>query len=90
MRGGGTWKLLIIALMTVKNWRWLIPLAIFCNSCAAQGQKAEKSDGRVTVRFSDVRQAAGITFLQDATQTQEKYYLETMGTGVAWLDYDQD
>src|SRR5207244_10339090 len=27
---------------------------------------------------------------QDATQTEEKYYLETMGTGVGWIDYDQD
>ncbi|PYV62543.1 MAG: CRTAC1 family protein, partial [Acidobacteria bacterium] len=40
--------------------------------------------------YTDVRQAAGITFQQDSTQTEEKYYLETMGTGVAWLDYDQD
>jgi hypothetical protein len=44
----------------------------------------------ISVRFTDIRKAAGITFLQDSTQTEEKYYLETMGTGVAWLDYDQD
>src|SRR5207248_11519113 len=42
------------------------------------------------VRYTDVRKQAGITFQQDSTQTDEKYYLETMGTGVAWLDYDQD
>ena len=40
--------------------------------------------------FTDIRSSAGITFVQDSTQTEEKYYLETMGTGVAWLDYDQD
>jgi enediyne biosynthesis protein E4 len=40
--------------------------------------------------FTDIRSSAGITFMQDSTQTDEKYYLETMGTGVAWLDYDQD
>jgi hypothetical protein len=40
--------------------------------------------------FTDIRKAAGITFMQDSTQTEEKYYLETMGTGVAWIDYDQD
>jgi hypothetical protein len=34
--------------------------------------------------------AAGLKFKQDGTSTDEKYYLETMGTGVAWLDYDQD
>ena len=42
------------------------------------------------VRFTDIRPAAGIDFVQDSTQTEEKYYLETMGTGVAWIDYDQD
>src|SRR5450755_4217966 len=52
---------------------------------------APKTPGdRIPVRYTDVRQAAGITFLQDATATDEKYYLETMGTGVAWIDYDQD
>ena len=44
----------------------------------------------ITVRYTDVREAADITFLQDSTQTDEKYYLETMGTGVGWIDYDQD
>lgn len=42
------------------------------------------------VRFTDIHKAAGIDFVQDSTQTEEKYYLETMGTGVAWIDYDQD
>ena len=42
------------------------------------------------VQFTDVRKAAGITFQQDATSTDEKMYIETMGTGAAWIDYDQD
>src|SRR5467141_2680300 len=57
---------------------------------AVASQTPKTQDSRVTVRFTDVRQAAGITFLQDSTQTDEKYYLETMGTGVGWIDYDQD
>jgi len=55
---------------------------------ARQTPKAQ--DSRISVRYTDVRREAGITFLEDSTQTEEKYYLETMGTGVAWLDYDQD
>jgi len=51
---------------------------------------AATNDSPVTVRFTDIRPSTGITFQQDATATNEKYYLETMGTGVAWLDYDQD
>jgi enediyne biosynthesis protein E4 len=44
----------------------------------------------VAVRYTDIHKPAGISFLQDSTQTDEKYYLETMGTGVGWIDYDQD
>ena len=53
-------------------------------------QTLKKDEAAIRVRYTDVRQAAGISFIQDSTQTDEKYYLETMGTGVAWLDYDQD
>src|SRR6266699_2854970 len=57
---------------------------------AQAGQVPRAQDSRITVRYADIRQSAGITFRQDSTQTDEKYYLETMGTGVGWIDYDQD
>jgi hypothetical protein len=57
---------------------------------AVKPRKPEASAPASTVRFTDIRPSTGITFVQDSTQTEEKYYLETMGTGVAWLDYDQD
>ncbi len=44
----------------------------------------------IPVRFTDIRPSTGITWQQDATATEEKYYLETMGTGLGWIDYDQD
>ena len=66
----------------------LVGTAVTMMAFAEQPPKTQ--DDRVPVRYTDIRQAAGITFLQDATATDEKYYLETMGTGVAWLDYDQD
>ncbi len=44
----------------------------------------------IAVHFTDVRQAAGITFRHDATMSANKEYLETMGNGVGWIDYDQD
>src|SRR5436853_5526163 len=62
--------------------------AMHLKSVGAQAHKTQ--DALITVRYTDVRQAAGITFRQDSTQTEEKYYLETMGTGVGWIDYDQD
>jgi hypothetical protein len=57
-------------------------------ACAQQAANAQGAS--IPVRFTDMRKAAGINFVQDSTDSPEKYYLETMGTGVAWLDYDQD
>src|ERR1700733_13851032 len=57
---------------------------------AVAGQATKQQDTPIPVHFTDIREKAGITFMQDATATGEKYYLETMGTGVGWIDYDQD
>ncbi len=62
--------------------------AILLTSLA--GQTPRSPEATIPVRFTDIREKAGITFQQDATATDEKYYLETMGTGVGWIDYDQD
>jgi len=73
--------------------------ALLCLCCAflsyrlvghAQHAATSASTSTIPVRYVDIRKEAGINFQQDSTQTEEKYYLETMGTGVAWLDYDQD
>ena len=67
--------------------------AVLCANVALIAQSAQttkQKDAPIPVHFTDIRKSAGITFLQDSTQTEEKYYLETMGTGVAWIDYDQD
>ena len=42
------------------------------------------------VQFSDVTQASGIAFEHRNSATPVKYLLETMGGGVALLDYDND
>jgi hypothetical protein len=52
--------------------------------------KPEPISPAIPVKYVDVLKQSGITFVQDSTQTDEKYYLETMGTGVGWIDYDQD
>ena len=56
----------------------------------AETGSAVSSPIGIPVTFTDIAKAVGLTFKQDSTATDEKYYLETMGTGVAWLDYDQD
>ena len=42
------------------------------------------------VQFADVTQAFGIDFKHENSATSNKYLIETMGGGVALLDYDND
>src|SRR5688572_18253122 len=42
------------------------------------------------LQFTDVTQAVGIDFKHESSATSNKYLLETMGGGVALLDYDND
>lgn len=57
---------------------------------AAAQHPAKPAEAPVPVHFTDIRKSAGISFVQDSTGSDQKYYLETMGTGVGWIDYDQD
>jgi hypothetical protein len=43
-----------------------------------------------SVEFTDVTRAVGLDFVHDPSATSNKYLLETMGGGVALLDYDND
>ncbi len=79
----------------IHPFRHAVIVVIFAGACVplietAGAQQASKPQPSATVRFTDIRKSAGITFVQDSTETDEKYYLETMGTGAAWIDYDQD
>src|ERR1051326_8466722 len=40
--------------------------------------------------FVDVAKESGVSFVHDNAATPEKYLIETMGAGCAWIDYDQD
>jgi hypothetical protein len=60
------------------------------NSRVSAAHDSTRQETTIPVLFTDVREKAKITFQQDSTQTEEKYYLETMGTGVGWIDFDQD
>ncbi|HEX8475458.1 MAG TPA: CRTAC1 family protein [Pyrinomonadaceae bacterium] len=42
------------------------------------------------VTFTDITAQSGVTFKHAASPTSQKYLLETMGGGVAMLDYDND
>src|SRR5260370_16081194 len=67
---------------------------------AAQSAKArhsrtaatQKSDDAnpFSVQFHDVTKQAGIHFHHERAASDQKLYLETMGAGVAWIDYNRD
>jgi hypothetical protein len=77
-----------VAFRTIMVAALIISQAVENGVLGAQSAKTQAS--AIPVRYTEVRENAKITFQQDSTQTEEKYYLETMGTGVAWIDYDQD
>jgi len=44
----------------------------------------------IAVSFEEVTREAGIAFRHERAASREKLYLETMGAGVGFIDYDQD
>jgi hypothetical protein len=44
----------------------------------------------IRIQFTDVTNRAGIDFNHFDGHTENEYIMETMGSGVGWLDYDQD
>ncbi len=60
--------------------------------CAAPllGQTAKNVAGDSTITFRDVTEKAGIRFVHNNGAFGKKYLPETMGPGVAFIDYDND
>lgn len=40
--------------------------------------------------FVDISESAGIQFIHDNAASEEKYLIETMGSGCGWIDYNSD
>lgn len=45
---------------------------------------------RNSVQFTNIAKQAGISFRHDNAASNEKYLIETMGAGCAWIDFDQN
>jgi hypothetical protein len=63
---------------------------VFCSGCLLLFGLLTETRSIPGVTFTDIASAAGITFVHDNAATSEKYLIETMGAGCAWIDYDQD
>ena len=66
----------------------LLALELSAAGCFAQAPKG--SDRAAGITFRDITQRAGIHFLHNNGAFGKKYLPETMGPGVAFIDYDND
>ena len=69
--------------------RWLASLAVLCVPALLSGQARKTAPDR-PVQFIDVTAKAKIDFVHKSGATPEKHMVETFGSGVAWIDYDND
>ncbi len=69
--------------------RWLASLAVLCVPALLSGQVRKAPPDR-SGQFTDVTAKAKIDFVHKAGATPEKHMVETFGSGVAWIDYDND
>src|SRR5262245_16968020 len=65
-------------------------LAALAGACALALVGPAAPTPTAEVQFTDVTQAVGVTFTHANSPTSNKYLIETMGGGVALLDYDND
>ena len=73
--------------MTGPGWRTLCLPVLF--AVAPLNQTATPPT-TAPIQFADVTAAAKIDFVHNAAATPDKFMFETFGSGVAWIDYDND
>lgn len=79
MRLGASWAPISVLLIF-----WALPFAW------AQSLAASQLDSKSQVLFTDVTEKMGIHWRHVNGATPEKYLIETMGGGAAFLDYNRD
>lgn len=67
-------------------------LALLCSAAALALTIDQRSPAaqRGAIRFENVTAAAKIGFVHQSGASPEKRMVETFGSGVAWIDYDND
>jgi enediyne biosynthesis protein E4 len=77
--------------MLVLGWMAVLPSpAQNTGVSQASSRQAASNTGLVPAHFVDITEKVGIKFLHQAPHTSRKYLLETMGSGVALFDCDND
>jgi hypothetical protein len=70
----------------------LVLLFLACSSCAQNPstKQSTQQTEKTVLKFANTTSALGLDFRALASHTSKKYLLETMGSGVAVFDYDND
>jgi enediyne biosynthesis protein E4 len=80
-----------VSLLVTTAAIWLPGLLDAASAIAsAQLKKRPNEANPYGIRFRDVTREAGIHFHHERAQSAQRLYPETMGAGVAWIDYNQD
>jgi len=79
-----TWKLWCVPVCFLAAAAVVLPLPSRAPATAATSQEL------VPGKFVEVTQEDGVHFLDQSPHTTKKYLIETMGSGVALFDYDND
>ncbi len=75
-----------VALSKMKLFAHVAAAFALLGTAIAQSPQIPLSQGN----FTDITSKAGVTFTGVASHTSHKYLMETMGSGVATFDYDND
>ena len=70
--------------------RWCAPLLVLLIPLSPPTPQRGGSPVAVPPAFVDVTRQARIDFVHDSGASPEKYMVETFGSGVGWIDYDND
>jgi hypothetical protein len=70
--------------------RAVTAVSLLCGLAGSMSGAASEKDAGCPVVFTDVAASAGLRFTHERGATPNHQLPETMGSGVAWLDYDND
>lgn len=70
--------------------RWFSPLLLLLLVPSSSFDQAAQTRSPLRPLFADVTAKSKIDFLHQSGASPEKHMVETFGSGVAWVDYDND
>ena len=82
--------LVCLGLVMWQGWPWGAEPVTVKPPSVAQSKPEPRPTATPPFRFTDVTAEAGITFTHEAGAQGNRWYPETIGSGVAFFDYDGD